>query len=145
MGRPHIKFGGTVPPVSLSLLPWTIISFLYCLLKHASVASSLKFANRSIAIAVPPLWNKLPPILRKISDPYYKLTKTSRLAISPQPFHSKLKTLNSNKSTLKFHPYLPPRLNSKHHLLYPSDPEIKAGDSLDLDPLPIDFVLDKRW
>src|SRR6218665_1414130 len=28
-----------------------------------SVSSSLKFSNRSIAVAVPPLWNKLPPAL----------------------------------------------------------------------------------
>src|SRR6218665_1827810 len=32
-----------------------------------SVTSSLKFADHSIAIAVPPLWNKLPPALRKLS------------------------------------------------------------------------------
>ena len=30
-----------------------------------SVTSSLKFSNRSIAVAVPPLWNKLPPPLRR--------------------------------------------------------------------------------
>src|SRR6218665_3395007 len=40
-----------------------------------------------------PLWNKLPPALRQISDPSYELTQTSPLAISPHLFHSKLKTL----------------------------------------------------
>ena len=34
-------------------------------LLHPSVTSSLKFADRSIAIAVPPLWNKLPPASRQ--------------------------------------------------------------------------------
>src|SRR6185503_12387322 len=62
------------------------------------VTSSLNFANRSIAIAIPPLWNKLPPVLRQISDPSYELTKTSPLAIYPQVFHSKLKTLLFHKS-----------------------------------------------
>jgi len=38
-------------------------------LLRPSVTSSLKFADRSIAIAVPPLWKKLPPALRKLSDP----------------------------------------------------------------------------
>ena len=58
-----------------------------------SVTSSLKFSNHFIAVAVPPLWNKLPPALRQISDPSYELTQTSLLAISPQLFHSKLKTM----------------------------------------------------
>src|SRR6218665_1896368 len=44
-------------------------------------------------VAVPPLWSKLPPALRQISDPSYELTQTSPLAISPQLFHSKLKPL----------------------------------------------------
>src|SRR6218665_2631221 len=52
------------------------------------VTSSLKFSNRSIAVAVPPLWNKLPPALRQISDPSYELTRTSPLTISPQLFNS---------------------------------------------------------
>jgi len=43
-----------------------------------SVTSSLKFANHSIAVSPP--WNKLPPILRQISDLYCELTKTSPLA-----------------------------------------------------------------
>src|SRR6218665_2126358 len=43
-------------------------------LLHPSVTSSLKFANSSIAIAVPPLRNRLPPALRQISDPSYELT-----------------------------------------------------------------------
>src|SRR6218665_2099871 len=49
-----------------------------------SVTSSLKFSNRPIAIAVPPHWNNLPPVLRQISDPSYELTQTSPLAISPR-------------------------------------------------------------
>src|SRR6218665_879992 len=53
-----------------------------------SVTSSLKFFNRSIAVAVPPLSKKLPPALRQISDSFYELTQTSPLAISPQLFHS---------------------------------------------------------
>src|SRR6218665_103658 len=59
---------------------------------------SLKFADCSIGVAVPTLWNKLPPALREISDPSCELTKTSPLAISPQLFHSKLKALLFNKS-----------------------------------------------
>src|SRR6218665_3553831 len=86
-------------------------------LLRPSVTSSLKFSNRSIAVAVPPLWNKLPPALRQISDPSYELTRTSALAISPQLFHSKLKTLLFSKSypDSSSSTCLPPRLNSKHH------------------------------
>src|SRR5688572_19051347 len=86
-------------------------------LLRPSVTSSLKFANRSIAIAVPPLWNKLPPVLRQISDPSYELTKTSPLAVSPQVFHSKLKTLLFHKSYPDSFssPHLPRHFNSKHH------------------------------
>src|SRR6218665_952298 len=61
-------------------------------LLHPSVISSLKFDDRSRAIAVPPLWNKLPPALRQLSDPSYELTKTAALAVSTQLFHSKLQT-----------------------------------------------------
>ena len=68
-------------------------------LLRPSVTSSLKFSNRSIAVAVPPLWNKLPPALRQMPDPSYELTRTSPLAISPQLFHScRLKTLLFSKS-----------------------------------------------
>src|SRR6218665_2667716 len=86
-------------------------------LLRPSVTSSLKFSNRSIAVAVPPLWNKLPPALRQISDPSYEFTQTSPLAISSQLFYSKLKTLLFAKSypDSSSAPYLPPRLNSKHH------------------------------
>ena len=84
-----------------------------------SVTSSLKFANHSVARAVPPFWSKVLLVLRQIglSYPSCKLTKTSPLAISPQLFHSKLKTLLFNKSCPdpSSSPYLPPRLNSKHH------------------------------
>src|SRR6218665_2285534 len=98
-------------------------------LLRPSVTSSLKFSNRSIAVAVPPLWNKLPPALRQISDPSYELTQTSPLAIPPQLFHSKLKTLLFSISypDLSSSSYLPPRLNSKHH------PPVCLPDSLDLD------------
>src|SRR6218665_3854478 len=86
-------------------------------LLRPSVTSSLKFADLSLAIAVPPLWNKLPPAMRQLSDPSYELTKTSPLATSPQLFHSKLKTLLFNKSypDLSSSLCLPPRLNSIHH------------------------------
>src|SRR6218665_2950238 len=75
-----------------SFNPWQSSSTLTLL--RPSVTSSLKFSNRSIAVGlvVPPLWNKLPPALRQISDPSYELTQTSPLAISPRLFHSKLKT-----------------------------------------------------
>src|SRR6218665_2500359 len=57
------------------------------------------------------------------------------LAISPQLFHCKLKMLLFNKSypDLSSSPYLPPRLNSKHHSPKPSDclPAC-LPDSLDL-------------
>src|ERR1043165_3207599 len=86
-------------------------------LLHPFVTSSLKFSNRSIAIAVPPLWNKHPPALRQISDPSYEVTKTPPLATSPQVFHSKLKTLLFDKSYPESNtsPCLPRRLNAKHH------------------------------
>src|SRR6218665_3377075 len=76
-----------------------------------------KFSNRSIAVAVPTLWNKLPPALRQISDTSYEITQTSPLAISPQLFHSKLKTLlfSTSYPDSSSSPYLLPRLNSKHH------------------------------
>src|SRR6218665_543071 len=67
-------------------------------LLRSSVTSSLKFADRSISKTAPPLWNKFPPALRKLSDPSYEFTKSPPLAISPQLFHSKLKTLLFNKS-----------------------------------------------
>src|SRR6218665_1515323 len=86
-------------------------------LLRPSVTSSLKFSNRSIAVAVPPFWNKLPPALRQISESSYELTQTSPLKVSPLLFHSKLKTLLFGKSypDLSSSSYLPPRLNSKHH------------------------------
>src|SRR6218665_2830824 len=42
-----------------------------------------KIANRSIAIAPPPLWNKLPPFLRQIHvfDPSYALTEISSSSV----------------------------------------------------------------
>jgi len=87
-------------------------------LLRPSITSSLKFSNRSIAIAVPPIWNELPPELRQISDPSYHLTKSPPLAVSPKVFHSKLKTLLFLKSYPDFPspPPLPRRSNSS---LYP--------------------------
>src|SRR6218665_2629611 len=67
-------------------------------LLRPSVTSSLKFSNRPIAVAVPPLLNKLPPALRQVSESSYELTQTSPLKISPRLFHSKLKTLLFGKS-----------------------------------------------
>src|SRR6218665_1013076 len=88
-----------------------------------------------MAGAPPPLWNKLPPALRQLSDPSSELTKTSPLAISPQLFHSKLKTLLFNKSypDLSSSPYLPPPPpvsppNAIHH----SRLTVCLPDSLDL-------------
>ena len=87
-------------------------------LLRPSITSSLKFSNRSIAIAVPPIWNELPPELRQISDPSYNLTKSPPLAVFPKVFHSKLKTLLFLKSYPDFPspPPLPRRSNSS---LYP--------------------------
>ena len=75
-----------------------------------------KIANSSIAIVVPPLWNKLLPVLRQISDPSYEIAESSPLAISPQVFHSKVKTLLFHKSHLdsSYCTQLPGRF--KHHL-----------------------------
>src|SRR6218665_2880233 len=88
-------------------------------LLRPSVNSTLKFSNRSIAVAVPSLWNKLPQALRQISDPSYELTQISPLAISLQLFHSKLKTMLFSKSynDSSSSPYLPHRLNCRviHH------------------------------
>ena len=84
-----------------------------------SVASSLTFANRykAIHVAVPPLWKKLSPVLRRISDRSCQLSQTLALAICPQLFHYKLKTLFYSKSypDSSSSSYLPPLLNSKHH------------------------------
>jgi len=49
-----------------------------------------------------------------ISDLSYELTKTAPLAISPQLFHSKLKTLLYNK-TYPNNSSSSPCLNFKHH------------------------------
>src|SRR6218665_1815059 len=98
-------------------LPRSTLSSSTLTLLLPSVTSSLKFSNRSIAVAVPPLLNKLLPALRQISESSYELTQTSPLKISPRIFHSKLKTLLFGKSypDLSSSSYLPPRLNSKHH------------------------------
>src|SRR6218665_2871013 len=118
---PITHFSPLSPPISVScsrsnlfvqrvpLPPQTLL--------RRSVTSSLKCADRSIAIAVPPLRKNLPPALRQLSDPSYELAKTSPLAISPQLFPFKLKTLLFNKfyPDLFSFPYLPTRLDSKHH------------------------------
>src|SRR6218665_2712631 len=88
----------TSSPLAVSLYLCSTLSSSALTLLRPSVTSSLKFADRSIAIAVPPLWNKLPSALRQLSDPSYELIKTPPLAISPQLFHSRLKTLLFKKS-----------------------------------------------
>src|SRR6218665_1577719 len=94
------------------------VSRLNVSLLRPSVTSSLQFSNRSIAVAVPPLWNKLPPALRQMSDPSCIRAHSN---LSPchlsQLFHSKPKTLLFSKSypDSSSSPYLPPCLNSKHH------------------------------
>src|SRR6218665_457950 len=82
-------------------------------LLRPSVTSSLKFADRSIlAIAVPPLWNRLPPALRKLSDPSYELTRRPE----PHPLLSRhnsfIPNLKHCSSTNPFLicPLLPPSL-----------------------------------
>src|SRR6218665_1205871 len=69
-----------------------------------------------------------------MSDSSYELTQTSPLAISPQLFHSKLKTLLFSKSyPIHRHPhtYLPVSTpNTIHH----SRLTVCLPDSLDLDP-----------
>ena len=49
--------------------------------------------------------------------PIIRTHQIPTLAISPQPFHSNLKTVLFNKSypDSSSSPYLPSRLNSKHH------------------------------
>src|SRR5678816_2808539 len=56
-------------------------------LLRPSVTSSLKFSDRSIAIAVPPLWNKLPPALRQISDTSYEAVSYTHLRAHETPEH----------------------------------------------------------
>src|SRR6218665_3390331 len=86
-------------------------------LLRPSVTSLLKFSNHSIAVAVPPLWNKLPPAFRQISESSYELTQPPPLKTSLRLFHSKLKTLLFSKSypDLSSSPSPPPCLSSKHH------------------------------
>src|SRR6218665_3528337 len=74
--------------------------------KFAEVANRIGWCN--IAVSDPSY---------ELSDPSYELTRTSPLAISPQLFHSKLKTLLFSKSypDSSSSTCLPPRLNSKPH------------------------------
>ena len=111
-----------------------------------TILQTCRIVNRSIAIAVPPLWNKLPPGLRQISDPFHELTKTSPLAISPQVFHSKLKTLLFHKAYPDPIPSLPltSLAISTPSIIHLSRLTVCLPDSLDLDHLPIDSVLIKR-
>src|SRR6218665_3034106 len=110
--------------LSSKLLRHELISILvkirdavYVQITNISLASRLMSRSRSAGLGGTSLWNKLPPALRQMSDPSYELTQTSPLAISPQLFHSKLKTLLFSESypDSSSSPYLPPRLNSKHH------------------------------
>jgi len=54
---------------------------------------------------------------KSVIKSFMKRIKTSPIDISPQLFHSKLETLLITKSypDSSSSPYLPPRLNSKHH------------------------------
>src|SRR6218665_1118648 len=69
-------------------------------LLRPSVTSSLKFSDRSIAIAVPPLWNKLPPALQQLSDPFYELTKPHSLLYLHSSFTPNLKHCSSTNPIL---------------------------------------------
>src|SRR6218665_4092039 len=90
------------------------------LIVHSPVSLSVGLSLCSIAIAVPLFGANSRQHFDKY-DQSYELNKTSPLVISPQLFHSKLKTLLFNKShpDSSSSPYLPPRLNSKHHPPYP--------------------------
>src|SRR6218665_3995078 len=103
------------------------------ILLRPSVTSSFKFSNRSIAVAVPPHWNKLPTALWQISDLSYELAHTSPLAISTQLIHSKLKTLLFSKSypDSLSSPYLPPV--STPSTIHHSRLTVCLPDCLDLD------------
>jgi len=77
--------------------------------------------------------------------PSYEVIQTSHHAIPPQLFHSKLKTLLFSKSCpdSSSSPYLPTPVstpNTIHH----SHLMVGLPNSLDLDPLPINFVLVRR-
>ena len=90
-----------------------------CSLFRPSVTSSLKFADRSIAIAVPPLWNKLPPALRQLSDPSYNSPKPHPLLPLHRSFTPNLKRCSSTNPIL-ICPLLPNSLpvstpNTIHH------------------------------
>jgi len=71
----------------------TIDQWIICL---SLLYSYLTFTSHlficSKAIAVPPLWNTLWPVLWQISHPTYELTKP-HLLLSPHIFYSKPKTL----------------------------------------------------
>src|SRR6218665_3128335 len=84
---------GEYTPASLAAFDITTLSS-----SALSVTFSLKFADCSITIVVPPLWNKLPPVLRQLSDPSYEFTKTAPFSISSQLLHSKLIALLFNKT-----------------------------------------------
>src|SRR6218665_3353987 len=85
-----------------------------------SLLSAIGF--QSCFFSLRPTYRQLPPIrstlhlLKYLTHPTSSL-KPLPLAISPQLFHSKLKTLLFSKSypDLSSSSYLPPRLNSKHH------------------------------
>src|SRR6218665_978536 len=67
--------------------------------EHCSTLLSPRHSHLLIALySCPASLEQTPTSLRQLSDPSYELTKTLPLAISPQLFHSKLKTLLFNKS-----------------------------------------------
>src|SRR6218665_1666153 len=77
-----------------------------------SVASSLKSADRSIAIAVPPVWNKLMPALRQISDHPTNSPKPCLLLSLLGSFTPNRKHCSSTNPIL-IHPLLPTSLPSQ--------------------------------
>src|SRR6218665_1347196 len=105
-------------PTSVVHDPTTSFNSSTLTLLRPSVTSSVTQIFQSLhSRSCPASLEQTPPALRQISDPSYELTQTSPLAISPQLFHSKLKT----QLFCKFYPdlssssYLLPRLNSKYH------------------------------
>src|SRR6218665_574732 len=84
---------GEYTPASLAAFDITTLSS-----SALPVTFSLKFSDCSITVVVPPLWNKLPPVLRQLSDPSCEFTKTAPFAISSQLLHSKLIALLFNKT-----------------------------------------------
>ena len=65
------------------------------------------YGRPHIAVPLPPLWNRLPPALRKLSDPSYELTKSPPLAISLHSSFTPSLKLCSSTNPILIHPLLP--------------------------------------